>query len=476
MIDIDYSLNDIGTDTKQLESLIDFVCQEADWKCWQTGIELRYLDFTLLRVKECLQDPLVDLNNTESSSTSSAADLGSNSTSFSSASDSSSTIKSQSSSNIFLKSSVLYKDCENEFKLKSGNKQQSTFVECYASFKDYKIVRCKSNHQINNSGQLRTSNSSNLLQSKPRKKSIEEFVDANVNNRSQTQTETHSESETDILIKILCNRQVSLKIFALIIEIIDNLLEDWYPDLGTRFMQDSKGDYLVTRLAPCNDCIRNPNLPNTNLILKHSLSSKPSSQAMMASNLFIDQFSINANEEANRNLLAPIQCASDDEGDFEFEFSAQDEEKLKNFDGIDWIYCFMLDDICYSVMKNSRLYCPRHGRQTAHVIAPDLAFEDVEANFLIENDSLKLEALLGRGSFGSVFAGLLRFNDTSLAEGDNPANSKMIKVAVKVLETLNSSGSMVDTGQKEDRSNNNEYFRTGSHKKVNETSSKKFFL
>ena len=33
---------------------------------------------------------------------------------------------------------------------------------------------------------------------------------------------------------------MSIKVFALIIEIIDSLLEDWYPDLDIRFMQDSK--------------------------------------------------------------------------------------------------------------------------------------------------------------------------------------------------------------------------------------------
>jgi hypothetical protein len=63
LIDIDYSLNDMGMEQKQLESLIDFVCQEAEWKCWQTGIELKYLDYTLVRVKECIFDPLSDLTN-----------------------------------------------------------------------------------------------------------------------------------------------------------------------------------------------------------------------------------------------------------------------------------------------------------------------------------------------------------------------------------------------------------------------------
>jgi hypothetical protein len=73
LIDIDYSLDDLDMEPRQLESLIDFVCQEAEWRCWQTGIELRYLDYTLLRVKECILDPLVDLNSHKSSTSSDTA-------------------------------------------------------------------------------------------------------------------------------------------------------------------------------------------------------------------------------------------------------------------------------------------------------------------------------------------------------------------------------------------------------------------
>ena len=88
----------------------------------------------------------------------------------------------------------------------------------------------------------------------------------------------------------------------------------------------------------------------------------------------------------------------------------------------------MLDDVCYSVLKTGIiLRCPKHGEQLARQIAPDLAFEDIEEKFLISNDSLKIESLLGRGSFGSVFAGSLLVKSNS------------VKVAVKVLETINSS-------------------------------------
>ena len=75
--------------------------------------------------------------------------------------------------------------------------------------------------------------------------------------RNEDDEMEENEDDAGALVKILCNRKICTRIFALIIEIIDSLLEDWYPDLATRFMQDSKGDYLVTRLAPCVDCIKN---------------------------------------------------------------------------------------------------------------------------------------------------------------------------------------------------------------------------
>jgi hypothetical protein len=179
---------DLCSTVDDLTALIDFVCQEAEWRCWQTGVELKYLDYTILRVKEVIIDPLGDLNRSKPSE-------------------------------LFAQHPVLYRDCENEFKCKCVSKQ-CAFVECYTSFKEFNIVKCGA---VGDEG-----------------------------------------DERPPLVKILCNRKVCIKIYALIIEIIDTLLEDWYPDLGTRFMQDSKGDYLVTRLAPCSLCVKAAKIKSVN--------------------------------------------------------------------------------------------------------------------------------------------------------------------------------------------------------------------
>jgi len=47
----------------------------------------------------------------------------------------------------------------------------------------------------------------------------------------------------------------SAALIAHAVDRIDTMLEDWYPDIGIRFVQNTKGIYLVTRLVPCVRCL-----------------------------------------------------------------------------------------------------------------------------------------------------------------------------------------------------------------------------
>jgi hypothetical protein len=53
--------------------------------------------------------------------------------------------------------------------------------------------------------------------------------------------------------------------------------------------------------------------------------------------------------------------------------------------GSQLIYCFMIDDVCYSVLKSGALSCAQHGEQRAEALAPDLAFCDIEDSLLIRD-------------------------------------------------------------------------------------------
>jgi hypothetical protein len=423
-------------DDFDLEGLIDFVSQEAEWKCWQSGIELKYLDYTLIRVKELIQDPLITIH---------------------------SDMNSQSAKNeLFISHPVLYRDCENEFKLKFANKQ-CFFIEAYASMANFKIIKLK------------------VAEKKREERRHNETIphsDSSITNndylsssKTTSQLDHQNDDESDILIKILSRRQVCVKIFALIIEIIDSLLEDWYPDLGTRFMQDSRGDYLVTRLTPCEKCVelmctkqRRDTLKNR----KNSINSNKSSNSINESLTNYDEFLIESANVAETSLLSnstsfPSELAmgqhklgsNEDKASTRTSTSTSTSDqneyeiilmKLRHFESslsltnnfsskmLDWIYCFMIDDISYSVLKNAPLNCPRHGLQLATQIAPDLAFEDIDEKRLVTSDMLKIEQLLGRGSFGSVFSGSLHYKKTADIDTQQ---TPVVRVAVKLLESLN---------------------------------------
>lgn len=208
--------------------------------------------------------------------------------------------------------------------------------------------------------------------------------------------------ETCIFERSLLKSRILVKMFSQINEIIDSLLEDYYPDLGTRFMQDSTGDYLVTRLSPCNKCIQK------------------ACEASQDPKVTYD------NDEWNIvGIDKKLKTATLLEETME---NSQISERLKDFSNISWIYCFMIDDVCFSVFRQVDLNCPKHGNQQAIDIAPDICFYDIDRSLIITQNNLYFDRLLGRGSFGAVYNGVIT----------SPINKNdKIKVAVKALENLN---------------------------------------
>lgn len=395
IVDLDYSQvnkaellanTEQEKDTSTLRLLVDFVCQKAEWRCWQTGIELNYLGCTLMSIKQLIADPFASPQLVAADQTSQ-------------------TLGSSLEGDVYTTNPVMYRDCENEIQLKVTNNKWA-FVECFCSFKNF-----------------------NVKWRGPEKQQQQ---------ATETENETTPSGDEETLLKIRCNRKAIIKLFALVIEIIDSLLEDWFPDLGTKFMQDSKGQYLVTRLSPCLQCL--DSAERALRTDKRPLCQQLNTSAQESNYELILRELLEFNQSWVRDNVSEASGLSN--------ISISKSAFPETFRNTSFIYCFMIDDLCYSVLKSSILLCPQHGEQQAETLAPDLAFDDIEDNLLVSKDILKIESLLGRGSFGLVFSGVLsgagknlpakRHLTNHIQSGSlSFENFNKVRVAVKILETMN---------------------------------------
>ena len=157
-----YELPDVLT---ACDSFTQTALASPEWKCWQSGVELKYLGATLLRLKEAPWENPKTLCN-------------------------------------YRECSLLIRT-DNETTWNPLNINSTSILELY------------------------------------------------IPNESITvQFDPNSES-----LVVQPNAQVVASLLTKIVDHVDTLLEDWYPDLGARFVQNSKGMYLITRIVPCSRCL-----------------------------------------------------------------------------------------------------------------------------------------------------------------------------------------------------------------------------
>ena len=266
--------------------------------------------------------------------------------------------------------------------------------------------------------------------------------------------------------KFICepNQIAITKLLALTVDHIDILLEDWYPALGTRFVHTSDGKFLVTRIAPCIQCM-NSNY-NQDTISNKSFDSLNSS----SSNKNSHHHSFNQNQLDNNSHSKSVIKTSPPRKDGIYERSVifdsrkqqinnlNDLKEIKDLNSLKSlaspnklinkkdefqddsfkiintrpemiVYCFMIEECILKASESKSIICPVHKKLSLKQIAPDTIFCDLSSDFVFNSETIKRAKLLGRGAFGFVFK-------ASVEIGKDEKSKKQFEVAMKTLQPV----------------------------------------
>lgn len=199
-------------------------------------------------------------------------------------------------------------------------------------------------------------------------------------------------------------------VLAKIVEHIDSLLQDWFPEIGeSRFIQSCQGRYLVTRVVLCPLCLQAESQHQKNPEGAWQLYSGVSQQSQPVS-ISTNQADSTQNigtvdpEEVEISTSKRIMCT----------FLV--EKCIKNvLEG--------LDEICKIHGAVSPSFMPGQDGVTRLIhIAPDAVFQDLDEAFVVEDDVVHVTDKLGQGAFGTVSKGVLKRSEQAVFD-----------VAVKVL-------------------------------------------
>ncbi|VDM81016.1 unnamed protein product [Strongylus vulgaris] len=155
----------------------------------------------------------------------------------------------------------------------------------------------------------------------------------------------------------------STRLLALVVDLLDTLLEDWYPAIGTRFVHSSEGDLLVNRFVPCSKC-----------------ACDIAAEAQRAH----DDAEVSHRKSSSERAVRGSKTTGD-------------------ISTLYVIHCFSIEECMLAGREYGWLECPSHGGVRMRDIAPDTVFVDIESSLVIAADQLRRGRLLGRGAFGFVF-------------------------------------------------------------------------
>ncbi|KAH3873787.1 hypothetical protein DPMN_037027, partial [Dreissena polymorpha] len=193
-------------------------------------------------------------------------------------------------------------------------------------------------------------------------------------------------------------------ILAKVVEHIDNLLQDWFPEIGeSRFNQTCLGRYLVTRVIPCPLCLQKEvsvqsGAQNSWDLISNSVDD--TSLSVSVSDVNPEMTDSPKNATAKTRVMCTFLV----------------ERCIKNvFDGLDEI-CDIHNAVSPMMMTD------KDGIHRQFYIAPDFVFHDLDLSMLVEDEVIHMTEQLGHGAFGTVYAGVLKRDEHN-----------QCSVAVKVL-------------------------------------------
>ncbi|ESO09843.1 hypothetical protein HELRODRAFT_190300 [Helobdella robusta] len=273
------------------------------------------------------------------------------------------------------------------------------------------------------------------------------------------------------------SQEIAVRLLSTVVEQIDVLLEDWYPNIGTRFTKDFRGMLLINRLVPCNHCLIQQKLQVSNdQLLDDGLSANSrefessendededecllmmrtdEKNAAASGKLLVQRRkSTGTMKSSGRNDASPASINKtchkksahlEPSPPVQFKDRAvRKQNKRLSFSSdvdapLQVVYCFTFEQCIQVAQQNKIVSCPRHGNlgpfylagqdgllHFGHV-APDTVFYDLKADLLINTDNLHRQSFLGKGAFGSVFSGYV----------DDKMTNERCPVAIKLLQPV----------------------------------------
>lgn len=243
-----------------------------------------------------------------------------------------------------------------------------------------------------------------------------------VSTRDGPQLQTLNVANTTMVAR---EEEATGKLLVKMVEHVDNLLQDWYPELGElRFHQNCEGRYLVTRVLPCPQCLAkevsrqrasrkeddswyfvNPEAPDiySPLILTTDIPGRASSTSLPAAGTEVPR---------NRSSTGSGNLTDGQAYIYNHENSGDSSEPV--------IFSYLVERCMLDVLQGVDTVCPVHGSISPqhlldtsgvshpHYVAPDVVFNDLPVEMRIANsDQLEVGSCLGEGNFGKVYEGRL---------------------------------------------------------------------